>query len=100
MTRVIDVLTICFELILLKKAFEEEELEETDELDESDDDDADEREWDTWEEGKRRRLRLLLTAASALTRPWRRVEAIIDSDDSSEANGVAVAAVGSDDSSG
>ena len=46
MTKVIDVSTICFELILLKKTFEEEKLEETDELDESDDDAADERERD------------------------------------------------------
>ncbi len=47
MTRIINVLTICFKLILLKKTFKEERFEETDELDESDNDDAGERERDT-----------------------------------------------------
>ncbi len=47
MTKVINVSTICFELILLKKAFEEERLEETDELNKDDDDAADERERNT-----------------------------------------------------
>ncbi len=86
MTRVINVSTICFELIFLKKTFEERRFEETGELDGNDDDDADERERDTWREGERRRLRLLLAAAatSTLTQSWRRVEAAIGSDDSSE----------------
>jgi len=86
MTRVIDVSTICFESTFFKKTLEGRRLEETGELSESDDDDAGERERDTWGERKRRRLRLLLaaTAASALTRPWRRVEAAIGSDGSSE----------------
>ncbi len=44
MTKVINVSTICFESILLKRTSEEKELEETDELDENDDDDAGERE--------------------------------------------------------
>ncbi len=83
MTKVVNVSTICFESILLKRTSEEKELEETDE---NDDDDAGERERNIWEKRKRRRLRLLLTATatSALTRLWRRVEAAIDSDDSSE----------------
>ncbi len=100
MTRVVDVSMICFESISLKRTLEERKLEEADELDESDDDDADERERDTWEKRKWRWLRLLLTAiaTSTLTRLWRRVEAIINSDDSSEVNKVAVTAVSSDDS--
>ncbi len=47
MTRVIDVSMICFELISLKRALEEEKFKETNELDENDDDDANERERDT-----------------------------------------------------
>ncbi len=85
MTRVINVSTVCFEPALLKGALEGRELGGTGESGEDGDDDAGERERDTWGEGERRRLRLLLaaTAASALTRPWRRVEAAIDSDGSS-----------------
>ncbi len=41
MTKVVNVSTICFESILLKRTSEEKELEETDE---NDDDDAGERE--------------------------------------------------------
>jgi len=44
MTRVINVSTICFESISLKKTLKERKLEEADELNESDDDDAGERE--------------------------------------------------------
>jgi len=44
MMRVINVSTICFELILFKRAFKEKKLEETDELNKNDDDDADKRE--------------------------------------------------------
>ncbi len=47
MTKVINVLMICFESILLKKTFKEEEFEETDEFNESDNDDADKQEQDT-----------------------------------------------------
>jgi len=47
MTKVVDVSTICFESISLKKALEERKLEETDELNDDDDDNADERERDT-----------------------------------------------------
>jgi len=42
MTRVVNVSTICFKSILLKRTFKE-----TDEFNEDDDDDADERERDT-----------------------------------------------------
>ena len=69
MTRVVNVSMICFELISFKRTFEEERFKEADEFNEDDDDDAGERERDTWREGERRRLRLLLTATSALTRP-------------------------------
>ncbi len=102
MTRVVDVSTICFESIFLKRTLEEEEFEEADEFGGNDGDDAGERERNTWREGERRRLRLLLAAiaASTLTRLWRRVEAAIGSDDSSGANEVAVTAVGSGGSSG
>ncbi len=101
MTRVINVSTICFESILFKRALEEKRFKETDELDENDNNDADEWEWDTWEKKERRWLCLLLTATvtSTLTQLWWWVEAIINSDDSSEANEVAVTAVSSNDSS-
>jgi len=86
MTRVINVLTICFELTFFKKTLEERKFEEADELNENDNNDADERERDTWEKKERRWLHLLLTATatSTLTRFWWQVEAIINSDDSSE----------------
>ncbi len=77
MTRVIDVSTICFKSISLKKTLKERRFKETDELDENNDSDADERERDTWEKKERWWLCLLLTATSTLTRLWRRVEAII-----------------------
>ncbi len=44
MMRIIDVLTICFKLILLKKTLEKRKLKETNEFKESDNDDAEERE--------------------------------------------------------
>jgi len=47
MTKVVDVSTICFKSILLKRTFKEEKFKETDEFNENDDDDADEREQDT-----------------------------------------------------
>jgi len=47
MMKVVNVLMICFELTLLKKALEEEELKETDEFNENDDDNADERKRNT-----------------------------------------------------
>jgi len=47
MTRVVDVLMICFKLIFFKKALEERKFEVTDELNKNDDDDADERKRDT-----------------------------------------------------
>jgi len=47
MTRVINVLMICFKLTLLKKTLEGGKFKEADELDDNDDDDADERERNT-----------------------------------------------------
>jgi len=47
MTKVIDVSTICFESISLKKTLKERKFEEADELNDDDDDDADERERNT-----------------------------------------------------
>ncbi len=101
MTRVVDVLMICFKSIFFKKALEERKFEVTDELNKNDDDDADKRKRDTWKKRKRRWLRLLLTvtATSTLTQFWWQVEAIIDSDDSSEANEIAVIVVNSNDNS-
>ncbi len=87
---------ICFESTLLKRTFKEK-----DELDEDDDDDADEWKQDTWEKKKWLWLRFLLTATatSTLTQLWQQVEAIINNDDSSKANEIAVTAVNSNDSS-
>jgi len=47
MTKVVNVLMICFKSILLKRTLEEKKLEETDELDKNDDDDANKRKQDT-----------------------------------------------------
>ena len=101
MTKVVDVSTVCFKLISFKKTFKEEKLKEADEFNESDDDDANEREQNTWRKRKWWRLRFLLTAITTLTLTqfWWRVEVIINSDDSSEANEIEVTAVSSNDSS-
>ncbi len=86
MTKVINVLMICFKLISLKRTLKEEEFKETDEFNESDNDDADEWKQDIWEKRKWWWLCFLLTAIATLTLTqfWWQVEAIIDSDDSSE----------------
>ncbi len=68
--KVIDVLTICFKLILFKKTLEEKRLEETDELDENDDDAADEQEQDIWRKKKQWQLCFLLTATVMSTLTW------------------------------